>query len=267
MPGKFNPRQFFRVASNQALAAYFERIPGFPALDWASQRETQVDPIVDGLNQLAPDARATADSDLTLIHGLADELGLQAVLEEARFYEVDLEPEWQDLEGFHEKLIFTYLREPSWMVAAGRLRDADKLPAGRWLRRAGLVIDEVRDDKAARDELAVALGAYLRQTQGRGYQCEVEALRRGEAIYFFAYPEDYSRVEAEYVEGHLDRRPRRFATEMVFVLRPEAATLDTWFAAPSQGGRCPGGHLRPGHPRQTARRAGRFEAGLPVEHA
>lgn len=232
MPGKFNLRQFLRLASNQALTTYFEHLPGFPALDWASMRETQVDPIVEGLNDLDPDLRARVESDFALIHGLADDLGLQAVLDEGRFHDVDLEPEWQDLDGFHEKLIAAYLSEPSWLVAAARLRDADRLPAGRWLRRAGLVVEQVRDDKPARDELGTALAAYLRQTQGRGYQCEVEALRRGEAIYFFAYPEDYSRVEAEYVEGHLDRRPRRFATEMVFVLRPEAGTLDTWFGAP-----------------------------------
>lgn len=234
MPGKFNPRQFFRVASNHALSTYFAQIPGFPALEWASMRETQVDPIIDGLAGLDEESRARVESDLTLIHGLADELGLQAVLDEARFHDVDLEPEWQDLDGFHEKLIATYLRERSWLVAAGRLRDADKLPAGRWLRRTGVAVEQMRDDKPARDELGTALAAYLRQAQGRGYHCEVEALRRGEAIYFFAYPEDYSRVEGEYIEGHLDRRPRRFATEMVFVLRPEANTLDTWFAAPKK---------------------------------
>lgn len=222
------------MTANAALASYFAQVLDFPPLDWDSLRESEVDPIVTAVDSMPPGVRARIESEFALIHALADEQGVQAVLDEARFHGTDLEPVWEPLEGLHERLIVALLMEPDWLAVAGRLREADQLPQGRWLRRNGLVIEAVRDRKEARDELAAAISAYLKQRQGRGYDCAVEAIIRGDATYFFAYPADYGRVAAEWVEGRLERRPRRFAVEMVFVVRPAAGTLDTWFAAPSK---------------------------------
>ena len=232
MAAKFHMRQFFRVTSNAALSDYFARVETFPFVEFRSLGESDVGPIVEAVDSLRPEIRAQVESDFELIHRLADEPGIQAVLEEARYDGTALAPLWADIDGFHERLLQAFFTEPRWLHVAARLREADSLPRSRWTRRTGINMERIRDDRAAQQELADALSAYLRERQGRGYHCAVEALRRGDAIYFFAYPEDYARVEAEWVEGHLERRPHRFAFQVVFVVRPAAGSLDTWASTP-----------------------------------
>lgn len=54
----------------------------------------------------------------------------------------------------------------------------------------------------------------------------VEALRRGELDYFFAYPEDYSQQSVEWVDGTFARRPHNPAFEVVYVYSEKDGTLD-----------------------------------------
>jgi hypothetical protein len=54
----------------------------------------------------------------------------------------------------------------------------------------------------------------------------VEAFRRGELDYFFAYPEDYSRQSIEWLEGEFARRPHKPAFEMIYVYSEKDGTLD-----------------------------------------
>jgi len=70
---------------------------------------------------------------------------------------------------------------------------------------------------------------YFHHTEGRGNNCVVEPLRRGELDYFFAYPEDYSQQSIEWVNGEFDRRPHNPAFEVIYVYSQKEGTLDLNF--------------------------------------
>ena len=77
-----------------------------------------------------------------------------------------------------------------------------------------------------RQALADSISDYFHRTEGRGKNCVVEALRRGELDYFFAYPEDYSQQRIEWIDGKFDRKPHTPAFEVVYVYSQTDGTLD-----------------------------------------
>jgi hypothetical protein len=80
-----------------------------------------------------------------------------------------------------------------------------------------------------RRELADQIRAYFHRTEGRGNNCVVEAFRRGERDYFFAYPEDYSQQSIEWVDGEFGRRPHNPAFEVIYVYSQKEGSLDLNF--------------------------------------
>ena len=74
-----------------------------------------------------------------------------------------------------------------------------------------------------------AFSNYFHRTEGRGKNCVVEAFRRGELDYFFAYPEDYSQQSIEWVDGEFGRRPHNPAFEVIYVYSQTDGTLDLNF--------------------------------------
>ena len=77
-----------------------------------------------------------------------------------------------------------------------------------------------------RQALADGIRDYFHRTEGRGKNCVVEAFRRGELDYFFAYPEDYSQQSMEWVNGEFGRRPHNPAFEVIYVYSQKDGTLD-----------------------------------------
>ncbi len=57
----------------------------------------------------------------------------------------------------------------------------------------------------------------------------IEAFRRGELDYFFAYPEDYSQQSIEWVNGEFDRRPHNPAFEVIYVYSQKEGSIDINF--------------------------------------
>jgi hypothetical protein len=95
-----------------------------------------------------------------------------------------------------------------------------------WRKRKGLphVPASVHED--GRTVLAEQIRDYFRRAEGRGNNCVVETYRRGDLDYFFAYPEDYSQRNVEWVEGQFERRPHNPAFEVIFVYSEPDGTLD-----------------------------------------
>ena len=88
-------------------------------------------------------------------------------------------------------------------------------------------------DKASVAWLAELIKFYFRQIDGRGRHCVVEACRRGQRDYFFAFPEDHAQRSIEWVDGEFNPRPHNPAFEIVFVYSQADGTLDLNF----RGGR------------------------------
>ena len=77
--------------------------------------------------------------------------------------------------------------------------------------------------------MAASIRDYFHRMEGRGKNCKVETLRRGELDYFFAYPEDYSQHSIEWVNGEFGRRPHNPAFEVIYVYSKQDGTLDLNF--------------------------------------
>ena len=72
-----------------------------------------------------------------------------------------------------------------------------------WRKRKGLPHQPASVHEDGRQALADGISDYFHRTEGRGKNCVVEALRRGELDYFFAYPEDYSQQSIEWVNRNI----------------------------------------------------------------
>src|SRR3569833_51811 len=221
-------KSFLRHAPNALLARYFHDRGHLLDLDIAALPESQIGPIFDAWNPLSEAVHVQTDSDFRLIDTLADELGVKALLEEGAFHGEDLEPIFAAMDGCHEIAFWAFLERLQYAEAAERFREAARLPERYWLRRKdvpGVAPLSTLEGCRALDE---ALSRYLRSSEGRGQRCTVEVYRRAEAVYFFAYPEDYGRTTIEYARGQLERRSHRPAFEIVFRYSPVYGPLDTF---------------------------------------
>ncbi len=231
MPRHYSPRDFLRLASNKLLAHYFHERDLLSDLDIESLAETDVQPIFDAWSALPPERAAPVNSDFELVSGLAEEEGMQAILDEAEYHHLDLVDDLERLRGLYDKALWIFLEHHDVAEVAYRFCEADRLPRTYWARRQeGILGTKPRDDEDARSELGDALGSYFRLKEGRGRECIVDVYRRGTKLYYFAFPEDYAQTSLEYTDTKtLERRAHRPIFQVVFVCDPESGTLDTRF--------------------------------------
>jgi hypothetical protein len=230
MARHYSPRDFLRLAPNALLARYFHERNLLTDLDIRSLPETGVQPIFDSWTALAPEQAAEVNSDFGLVTALADEQGIQAILDEAEYHGLDLTSSFESMSGFCDKALWTFLEHRTMAEVAHRFCEAERFPASYWVRRReGVLGTEPRDDADALAELAEALGSYFRLKEGRGRECLVEVYRRGTKLYYFAFPEDYAQTSLEYTDTKkLERRAHRPIFQLVFVCDPALGALDTF---------------------------------------
>ncbi len=234
MAHHYSPRAFLRQAPNDLLAQYFQR-QGVSLDGVRLDEETEIAELWKAWEALDAGMRSAIDADFQAMDALADECGVQALLEEGRsFHAEDLEPIFTDMAGFYDKVFWAFLERPRIFQVASQFRRADQLPGRYWHKRQdNLPGTPPRDGEAACYELADALGTYFQLSQGRGRSCEVEVYRRDARYYYFCFSEDYGRTQMEFEAGRLARRAHRPAFEVVFVYLPGGA-LDTHFAGPKK---------------------------------
>ncbi len=226
----YSPRTFLRHARNALLARYFHERDLLRDLDIGALPEHAVDELFERWTALSPEERLGIDSDFQDVDALAHEQGVQTLLEEGRFHNVDLEPAFAELDGLYDRALFALLEVPAAFAVASRFNYADTRPKRYWRRRrVGLPRVTPADDAVACERLASALGGYLRANEGRGYACICEVYRRSDRFYFFALPEDYGVTHLEFSGGTLQRRKSRPAFDVVFVYSSVHGTLDIYF--------------------------------------
>jgi hypothetical protein len=159
---------------------------------------------------------------------------LTAIVDEAR-WQLDDRPdvlkafldELGALEDFHARAMVAFLDRPECWKGATRFHYADTL--SHWRKRKNLPRNPAAVDEASVVRLAQLISNYFRQTEGRGRNCVVEAYRRGDRDYFFAFPEDHAQRSIEWVNGEFHPRPHNPAFEIVFVYNQPEGTLDLSF--------------------------------------
>ena len=235
MARQYSPRNFLRQTSNALLDRYFHERGLLTALEIADLPETMIQPMFDAWMALSSERSAEVDSNFALVDLLADEQGIQAIIDEAGFHDLDLVPAFDELPGFQDKALLALLDHRGIVEVAARFREADRLPNSYWVRRrVDVPTGDPRDDEEACAELAHELASYFRLKEGRGRECQVDVYRRSGAFYYFGFPEDYGRAELEYNEGKLERRAQRPVFQVVFVFDPQQRALDTFFRGPKK---------------------------------
>lgn len=232
MARHYSVRDFFRHVPNALLARYFASHEVFGDLDFAAMKEAQPDALFDAWSALEDDAlRRRMEVDFREISELSDKGGLIAILDEAQFH-LDGQPEalaalrdkLVNLPDHYTRAMVTFLDHEELWKGAVLFHHADRL--GYWRKRKNLPRRPAAVDKDSLDLLAEKIKAHFRSTDGRGRNCVVEPLRRGERDYFFAYPEDHSDRAVEWVGAALDWRAHNPAFEIVFVYSQAEGTLD-----------------------------------------
>ena len=237
MARHYSSRSFFRQIPNNLLARYFEGRGLFGDLDFSAMQETQPDELFAGWLELPEERRSAMGVEFREIFEMSCEKGVWAILDEARW-------QWRNdpkrlnafieslsaLPGHYHRAMITYLDYPECWRGAIRFYHADSLP--NWRKRKHLGHGPAKMDAGSLEQLADLIRTYFHRSEARGKHCLVEACRRGELDYFFAYPEDYSQQQIEWVKGAFGCRPHNPTFEVVFVYSQEEGTLDLNFRGP-----------------------------------
>ena len=234
MARHYSTRNFFRQIPNALLACYFNERELFSDLDFAAMKETKPDALFAAWLELPEEQRKPMDAEFQDIFELSCEKGFRAIIDEAR-WQMQADPEGltafietlSTLPDHYHRAMVTYLDYGECWKGATRFYHADTLPYWRKRKNMGHKPAAVDDDSIR--QLASRIRNYFHRTEGRGNNCVVEPFRRGELDYFFAYPEDYSQQETEWVDGEFERRPHTPAFEVIFVYSQKDGTLDLNF--------------------------------------
>jgi hypothetical protein len=226
---QFNPKRVLRQTSNALLKGFFSQQNLHPQVSWDQLRETQVDEVFRALQALPDDPRERIEVVLQDLDDVANEDGVQVMIEEASFRGVDIADDLEAMDSRFDKAMWVLLRHPDIWKAASMFARADDLSSGRsWRRRCDMPTSAPSVDDDHKAKLEKALSAFYRERQGRGHHCHVDHfLRGGKQHYFFVYLSDYAGTHINFDDrGQFRRSPERRAFEVVFAYEQESGTLE-----------------------------------------
>ena len=219
------------------LARYFESRGLFRDLNLSAMKEARANELFEAWLKLPEEQRKAMEAEFREIFEMSCEKGVWPILDEACWqWRNDAElltalvESLSALPGHYHRAMVTYLDHPQCWRGATRFYHADALPY--WRKRKQLGYQRAAMDAASLEHLADLIRTYFHRSEGRGKHCVVESCRRGELDCFFAYPEDYSQQQIEWVKGAFDQRPHNPTFEVVFVYSQQEGTLDLNFRGP-----------------------------------
>lgn len=234
MARQYSPRSFFRHAPNNLLAQYFKEKGVLGEINFQEVTETKIDSVYEAWLALPDSERNRMDAEFQDIFEMSCEKGFRAIIDEATWQMQGTPDEFQtlveklsSLENHYERAMITFLDHNNFWRGATLFYHADTL--SNWRKRKNLPHKPAAVDEASLLQLAALIRHYFHYKEGRGKNCTVEAFRRGELDYFFAYPEDYSQQNIEWVNGEFGRRPHNPAFEVIYVYSQKEGSLDLSF--------------------------------------
>jgi hypothetical protein len=239
MAQHYTAREFFRQTPNALLKRYFLARGALSDFDFEAMPETKPDTLTAAWNGLEDRERAEMDAEFSEIFALACQKGFLAILDEVRWrWGGDaaacdsLIEKLAALPGHFERAMTVFLDHKECWRAASLFYHADSL--SWWRKRRNFPTKSAALDRPSRADLAKAIGDWFRTFEGRGRNCLVETLRRGDRDYFFAYPEDHGQQAMEWVEGEFSRRPHNPAFEVVYIWSERDGALEINHRGPRQ---------------------------------
>ena len=183
---------------------------------------------------LPDNQRNVMDTEFRDIFEMSCEKGVRAIFDEAHW---QMQENQEALNSFienlsslanhYERAMVTYLDHKNLWRGATHFYHPDTL--SYWRKRKNLSHRSAAVDEDSIQQLEIMIRNYFHHTEGRGKNCKIEAFRRGELDYFFAYPEDYSQQSIEWVNGEFGRRPHNPAFEVIYVYSQKEGSLDLSF--------------------------------------
>ena len=232
MSRQYSLRKFLREAPKKLLRQYLSRKGAGADLPWASLRETAAgaDPIFRAIESADQTTRDEIDRDFQDIYDMADEGGLQVLIEEARnpHHRPDLAEAVGKMSGPLETAFWVLLNDPRAFDIASHFDRADSVPDQRWLKRIDLPPATPLLGDEAKSRLENALSEYYRFNEGRGHNCHVDQWARGNRLYWFAYLDDYAEARMVYEKGEMRRAVQRPVFEVIFTYCDEERSLDVF---------------------------------------
>ncbi len=232
MSRHYSPKDFFRQMPKKLLERFFEARGVLADFDFAAMKDTKADELFAAWLKLPDSERKPIDAVFSDIFDMSCEKGFKAILTETTHQFKDQPekiPEFVDmlsaLPNHFERAMTTYLDYPNFWKAASRFYHADTL-SSHWRKRKNLPHQAAAVDAASLKRLEDAIGGYFHYKEGRGKNCAVEPYRRGTLDYFFAFPEDYSQQEPEWVNDEFKSRPHTPAFEVIFIYSQQDGSLD-----------------------------------------
>ncbi len=234
MARHYSVREFFRQMPNALLARFFHQQKLFETLDFSAMKETKPDELFEAWLALPDKVRNGIDTVFQEIFEMSCEKGFMAIIDEIHWQlqgmadkRTDLTQSLSALPNHYYRSMNTYLDYAEFWKGATRFYHADTL--SNWRKRKNMGHNPAAVDKASIGLFADLIRNHFHQTEGRGNNCIVEVFRRGDLDYFFAYPEDYSQQNIEWVDGEFARRPHNPAFEIVYIYSQKDGTLDLNF--------------------------------------
>ena len=119
MASQYQHRQFFRRVPNTLLARYFEARDTDLGVDFANLPETQVEPLFEAFTALPEERQAAMEVDFQDINALANDGGIEALRNEAEFYEDEGVPvALAEIDGYHAEAMWAFLHKPGYWKGA-----------------------------------------------------------------------------------------------------------------------------------------------------
>lgn len=233
MASQYSHLQFFRRVPNALLADYFESQGAALGIDWGELGETDGEPILRAFSKLAADKQSEIEAEFQDVHALACDGGIGALVDEAAFHrDAAFVDAMEAVEGFHAKVMWAFLKKPSYWRGATMFLHADNVAPSYWKKRNDLPSIAPQVEPKDITALATAVSGVFSK-EGRGKNCKVEPYRRHEKEYFFAYPEDFAQSGVEWVSNTLKTLAHHPAFEIIFVYCEAEGSLDIY--APKNG--------------------------------
>ena len=194
---------------------------------WQALKEKEIKPILDFLDELSRPDLDLVESGLRSVSDLATETGLNAILEAASLMGIgNLGSEIPEELCIWGRTMWLWIHHKELFEKAQIIHQIDNL--SWWRKRNDLPSTDPDLSAIALEQLEERIAVLLRE-QGRGKDCTVETLKRGDTVYFFAYPDDFvQNVIVHDADGHLAPDTFRQTLQIVFAYDKIDGSLETY---------------------------------------
>lgn len=224
----YSTKMFFRNVSKDLLEKFFRSHEYLPDFDFNALNGNDKEALFHAWLNLPDEIKNQIDTIFQDIFDLSCEKGIKAIngtIESETNGVHSIRHKLAEIPNNYDRAFTVYLEH--------RLSYWDKIllffhtdSLSNWRKRKQLPCTPVAKDQQSLKSFATAIGEYFYTIEAKGKNCIVETLRRGELDYYFAYPEDYSRLSNEWIDGEFTARPRKPALEIVFVYNQSEGFLD-----------------------------------------